>query len=75
MCDLTSPMLVRYFLNVLYLSIARKCIKSALFSVGVLVGLPRFFLDPTLHKISNNAGPCTSRSAITPADISSGVAA
>ena len=62
-----------YFFN--YLSIARKCMKSALFSSGVRVGLPRFFLEPTLHKISNMNGPSFSRIAITPAAISSGVAA
>ena len=49
--------------------------KSALFSSGVRVGLPRFFLEPTLHKISSVNGPSFSRIAITPAAISSGVAA
>lgn len=56
-----------------HLSMAKKCIKSALFSIGVLVGRPRFFLEPTLHSISSIAGPSFSRSAVTPADISSGV--
>ena len=36
---------------------AKKCIKSALFSCVVRVGLPRFFLPPGLTLISNNAGP------------------
>lgn len=36
---------------------ARKCIKSSLFSIGVVFGLPKFFLDPILVLISNNDGP------------------
>ena len=44
---------------------AKKCMKSSLFSMGVVFGRPRFFLEPILVFISNIDGPLEDRNFST----------